>query len=457
MDEGAKVPGNDAPLKPEEQTAFGTGGTGASHSHTPRRRKLIWLALAFVVAAIAGTVWLRRDRTPAGPPLILTLPNGDKYQFVGTTYDTRNVPPSAEARLVSLLPTGLERWAQSHAGRKISQYNSGQHFETPQLFIWFHRLGTNVTPSTPGPPLTARLADKTGFEAGLVDYPPGFESDVAWHYTSFSLIPRRSPVLQLNFHPPEGGLASVRIPNPLYKHYPQWKPEPVPAVKMASDVEVRLDDFKAGPQPDYTGFHVSIRSPRGTNERWALHGLELSDATGNVLREGPRILMLEYHPLPEQSFNSGIRGSLWPDEPAWRLKLEIKRASGFAPEEIVTFKNVPVPAMGTTNYPGLTKTVGGIEFALTKFERRPDITVNAFGMYEWASHVTVELPGKPDGVAIDFMDMKADAGQAETYGFSYTTFSHTVCVKTIPVSAKTMDFTFVVQKTRSVEFLVKPP
>jgi hypothetical protein len=30
-------------------------------------------------------------------------------------------------------------------------------------------------------------------------------------------------------------------------------------------------------------------------------------------------------------------------------------------------------------------------------------------------------------------------------------------MNTIPTNATTMDFTFVVQKTRSVEFLVKPP
>ena len=36
-------------------------------------------------------------------------------------------------------------------------------------------------------------------------------------------------------------------------------------------------------------------------------------------------------------------------------------------------------------------------------------------------------------------------------------FSYRVLVTSIPTNAKTMDFTFVVQKTRAVEFLVQPP
>jgi hypothetical protein len=206
-----------------------------------------------------------------------------------------------------------------------------------------------------------------------------------------------------------------------------------------------------------TRFDVTLSSTRGTNETWALHCAELSDATGNVLRQESRNVFLEYHIPPKPSFTSSIPGTLWPDEAAWRLKLEFKRASGFAPEEIVTFKDVPVPAVGTTNYPGLTMTAGGIRVVLTKFVRYPNIIANAGGMYDEVSQVTFELPGKPKGVAMDFLEMKADAGEAEKYGSEFLDFGYVVCVESIPANAKTMDFTFVVQKTRSVEFLVQPP
>ena len=33
-----------------------------------------------------------------------------------------------------------------------------------------------------------------------------------------------------------------------------------------------------------TEFDISLSSPRGTNEAWVLHSAEISDATGNFLR-----------------------------------------------------------------------------------------------------------------------------------------------------------------------------
>jgi hypothetical protein len=217
-------------------------------------------------------------------------------------------------------------------------------------------------------------------------------------------------------------------------------------------------------QDTVTGFDFSLRSARGTNEVWVLESAELGDATGNVISSRSFMssyLAFEGHARPQltewAAYTESITGTLWPDEAAWRLKLEFKRASGFAPEEIVTFKDVPVPAVGTTNYPGLTMTAGGIRVVLTKFVRYPNIIANAGGMYDEVSQVTFELPGKPKGVAMDFLEMKADAGEAEKYGSEFLDFGYVVCVESIPANAKTMDFTFVVQKTRSVEFLVQPP
>ena len=100
------------------------------------------------------------------------------------------------------------------------------------------------------------------------------------------------------------------------------------------------------------------------------------------------------------------------------MKLEIKRADGFAPEELTTFKNVPVPAIGTTNFPRLTNNAGGIPACHGNFMRRPNITINAMGLYGRTSQVHVELPGKPAGVALDFWSMSADSGTAVQYGSS---------------------------------------
>jgi hypothetical protein len=490
MDEGAKVPGPDALLKPEARI---TSGNGTSRSRSHRRKKLIRLALALAVAAIVVTAWLLWDRTPTGPPQIVTLPNGLEYQFAGVTYGTKNVPPSLEAKLVNSLPKGLANMTRRYAGPKIGQYNSGASYKETELFVWFQRLETNMPLGITSSTLAARLADQAGVEAGAPSY-AAFASSVVWSYAAFPVFPRRSRVLQCNLYPfggpgnPATPFARVTFPNPLYGDFPQWKPEPVPAMKMAGDLEVRLDEFTAGRQQGgatvvkangsrglpvppairgqdtVTAFDVSLISWRGTNEAWVLNSAEISDATGNVLRNNSfhsSINVFRGYSGPQQPgktvCSETIRGTLWPDEPAWRLKLEVKRAVGFAPEEVVTFKNVPVPAVGATNATTITKKVGGIQIVLTKFARRPNITMNALGMYEMTSQIWVELPRKPAGVALDFLKMTTDAGEAEQYGSGTPEFGYVVYVKTIPTNAQTVDLTFVVQKTRVVEFLVQPP
>ena len=374
MDDGAKVPGQDALLKPEAKI---TSGTGTSRSHAPRRRKLVRMALALLAAAIAVTAWLVWDRTPTGPPQIVTLPNGLEYQFAGVTYGTKNVPPSLEAKVVNLLPKRLANLAQKYAGTKISQYNAGGKFETPQLFVWFRPVGTNAPLGSTGSVLVARLTDQAGVEAGGPALAP-FAGSAAWTYFSFPVSPRRSRLLECDLYPyddsgnPSSPVGHISLPNPLYGPFPQWQPEPIPAVKMAGDLEVRLDDFRVGHQREglnfvtaneirgfsvkpamrgqdtVAGFDVSLSSPRGTNETWVLNSAEISDATGNVLRNRNWFLSsinLHMGSLPPQqsgktSYSESIGGMLWPDEAAWRLKLEFKRAVGFAPEEVVTFNNV---------------------------------------------------------------------------------------------------------------------
>ena len=162
-------------------------------------------------------------------------------------------------------------------------------------------------------------------------------------------------------------------------------------------------------------------------------------------------------------YRHAITGTLWPDEAAWRLRLELKRTRGYAPGETVTFRNVPVPKVGTTNLTPMTGFAGGMKLVLTEFERKPDITINAMGIGYMASRIRVELPTHPDGVALDFVEITTDTrekpvtcGETSSSPFDRAVL-FAVLLKSIPAGVQTMDITWVVQKTRSVEFLVKPP
>jgi hypothetical protein len=426
---------------------------------------------SIVAQAATGSNMTAVGSKAQAAPQVVTLTNGLKYQFAGATYSTKGVPPSLEAE---------------------SQFNAGQEYETPHLFVWFRLLGTNAPLGRSYGQFDTRLADQVGVEEGgreLVTFMSGF----VWYSVSFMVVPRRSSVLQCNLYQigddrmVDMPAATITFANPLFGKYPEWKPEPGPAVKRAGDLEVSLDEFRAGhlshtatytttdgnritgiirpsgtSRDTQTAFNFSLNYPEQTNGAWALNSAEVSDATGNVLLNHSYPLGLSHRLAPKQQgqdrFSETIHGSLWPDEAAWRLKLEFKRAFGFAPVDLATFKNVPVPAVGATNAGPITNTVGGIEIVLTQFVRRPNFTGNAHNN-NMPSQVSVELPGRPAGVALDFLDMTTDAGNAKKYGSSSVDYAYeyNLSLQSIPTNAHSADITWVVQKTRSVEFLIKPP
>jgi hypothetical protein len=441
--------------------------------------KRIWLAF---VAATAMTAGLQSIEAQPAPPQIIILSKGEQYQFAGVTYDTINVPPPF----------------RKYVGTRVTQFNEGQKFETPQLFVWFHWVETNVPSTRTTPTLVARLADQSGVERGALTY-PAFTRDVTWDYAEFPVIPRRSQMLQCNFYPIDdrspGPVASISFTNPLYGNFPEWKSEPLPAVKRVGDLEVRLEDLMTGIElsgtppvlangkqgisfrPAQEGtrlatfFDVSLTSARGTNEQWVVQSAELSDATGNVLASPSNIGSSGDNVSPmtfRGEYRLTIPGTLWPDEAAWRLKLELKRKSGYSSEEFVTFHNVPVPKVGTTNFPPITNTVGGVQLVLKEFVengdrtnvRYPRGTNDNFSVIDRTPEtlVAVELPGHPEGVAVDFVKLTTDTSeQQQKGGNGWRPFYRAAYLRFIPTNVASVDITWVVQKTRSVEFLVKPP
>ena len=460
------------------------------------RKRLFWAALATaIVVAVAGGIWWWTAHQP--PPQIITLPSGAQYRFAGVTYGTNNVPPSLLAKMAHWLPAPLAMRVRKYAGDRISMVNEGEVFDLPHLFVWLKRVGTNAPGGTRTIPQgfmpTAVLANEAGVLAGEQTY-EYFQDNATWVFMSFGVVPKRSKELECRLYGGPYGAAAyaefgkIRFANPLYGRYAKWEPEPVPTVKKSGDLEVRLDSVSSGnPQSGATllrpngsrapglapitgggliGTEIdySVRSAEGTNERWVLQNTGLTDATGNRLGEqGGSTSLGDWNNKPWDhadwhGYSEVIDGALWPDEPAWRLKLEFKRSFGFAPGELVTFSNVPVPAPGATNFLRMTNIAGGMPVVLDRFVRRGDIANNMIMdvIGDWATEIHVELRGRPKDVALDFLDMTTDTGKPVTYGSSMRNSAYVLLFRSIPTNSQTADITFVLQKTRTVEFTVKP-
>jgi hypothetical protein len=451
----------------------------------------IWLA--FVTAIFLNASLLDCSAQPGSPP-ILTLPNGAQLLFAGTTYGTINTPPSPE----------------NYIGHHNIQFNEGETFETPQLFVWFQWKETNAPPVRTMPPLFAKLADQKGVERGAVSH-PAFWDGVLLSYAAFPVIPRRSQMLQLNFYREEAifasslkPVASISITNPLYGHFPEWKPEALPQVRTAGDLEVRLENLEVQPQITSTGvqqgkrsvtrgsnletfFDVSLKSARGTNEAWMVQRSELSDATGNVIRN------MNFAPVNLLTENSKMRtfylpsdaqtlwATLWPDEAAWKLKLELKRYAGFATNELVTFQNVPLlryseiaggastpstrsyySLVGPTNEIWMTNTVGSFQVILEEHMRWDSGAIKYFSYPKFF----LKIPNAPHGWDVEIVQMTTPSGEPVHVG-SGNDFITNIATGVLklepfrlafaPTNATTVNIICAVQKTRSVEFLVAPP
>ena len=441
------------------------------------------LGYVLAIAVAGGLLWKKGP-----PPQIVTLPNGEKYRFAGATYSTTAVPPSLAARAVSWLPAPVADLARKRFAASLSQNRPGDKFPSPQLMVWFRRLGSNAVPAASRYNPIVVLADQAGVVAGH-DGLAGDQTGTAWLFAAFSLVPKRSRVLECNFYRgfDDGLIGKVSFANPLYGQFPQWQPEPVPIVKRVEDLEVRLERLQTGyPPPRHMlltdpppeGFetelttpklplsslgpelgYISLRSSAGSNT-WVLRDAELSDGTGNRLLDS----WANVQGLRTNWASGYIRltqGTLWPNEAAWRLKLEFNRPAGLASGDLVTFSNVPILKAGAPRPIKRTAAFGPYQVVL---EETMVQNGQGSGFLKWR----LELLNPPDGLAAQVARAMADTGAqlpvlqrfqpAEARpGGGYDSVEQFAMLSGVPTNATAVDVTCAIQKKRTVEFLVKPP
>jgi hypothetical protein len=464
---------------------------------------ILLLGVSLIAALAFAAIGLCLLQRPP-PPQRITLSTGAQYRLVGVTYGTEHAHGPILARLVNKLPASVGNFVQRKLGSRLGTACS---FSTPQpaLGVWFEPVGTNTGPgmnirmpigiasSSRGASSTlqAMLADEHGVLAGNIG-----ETAVALALprTSWSpfpiffpVVPKRSRVIECCFFAvpagPEGAyreIGRVHFPNPEFGRFATWKAEPLPATQRVGDLAVRLEHFTTGkpapgtrlnfltgnPAPGthltkfqsaqkgeetWTGFDFTLGAPGGAETNWALHSADLSDPGRNHLRR--------YWSLRDQWPYQFMAGTLWSDESAWRLKLEWKRKTGFAPADLVTFTNVPLLASGASGPILRTNTAQGLQLVLMEYFSG----ARAYG----TPMFRLQTPNR-EGMAFDFVELITDQGEAMVMREMLDTAAAPrpplttppriiLFGKEPPTNAATVNLTWVIQKTRSVEFLVQPP
>jgi hypothetical protein len=171
-------------------------------------------------------------------------------------------------------------------------------------------------------------------------------------------FPRRGHELRLRLMNGEEAMAEFRIKNPCPGPHAVWKPQPMPVAVTNAALKISLEKFVADAASQRTRCGFRIRNHGQESAAYLPAVFEISDATGNHWR--PAV------DPPVQQTNGWVTGSffgaLWPDEEAWKLRVEFKPADkGFKDQtaRVVEFVAKPEQVRGDSARPELKKEPAG--------------------------------------------------------------------------------------------------
>jgi hypothetical protein len=436
-----------------------------------KSRKLFALITSLLGVGIIVLIWAFGPREQQ-----LTLSDGTVIKLRKVSFGTNHVFGSPWALLINRLPDGLRERLVEFAPDSLSV----DSFETgPALFLWLEgKLGSNVEVQGMHLMLAPADARPAVYSGSFFVFPVGHPRFEPLGYEYFNLWPRRAEEIDIvvfngSDMAPENlrEVGRFRVRNSERYPVPPWKAEELPVTRQSGDLEVKLKEFvsgisypedfgERGDEQYFSRYKVGIpaiepavfvaleaKTVGRTSEDWTVERVELSDPTGN--RIDGRIFYRTEKTL-------AIASALWPDEPAWKLTMDLKRETGHEPDDLLVFTNVHIPEVGGTSTLNWTNSANGVAVKLEWFKHKPVITDGPWRDrgYSWARLAHKRLP--PD-LVLDFVSATVDDGTAlRLVTDDHSAESYRVAFKDLPPNASKLNLTFAVQKLRRVEFLVSP-
>jgi hypothetical protein len=404
-----------------------------------------WLWIVVAVLAAAGAVWwLWRPQT-------FTLSNGAKLKLVAVTYGKHQNFPGMLNRSSAFDTTNdtLVVW--------IEQKHTENDWPNYQIFV-YDKSATACVGAYSRNSRQIRRGDE------MVGFP-------------LDAFPRRQGKFYLRVL--EWSRQNVRqtvkngfvISNPARGHFPAWLPDPLPNTQEDDDLSVTLNRLEFGAKTPYTrnpnapndpmnkgvlaAFQIQQNGKTATN--WQPAQVETSDATGNHIMG-----WCDSHWENDEEVTLYQYG-LWPDEPAWKLRFEFSRTSGFHADELWTVSNVPLESghmqdfwnygRARTNSAFAETTLNGIRlklFPARKFTEQP----NMRGSIEGGLNVQTDLP--LDGMRLTLVKATDDQGhEIKTMIWGWGGNDYRFGLQELG-SARSLNLTLALHRSRFVEFTAKP-
>ena len=269
------------------------------------------------------------------------------------------------------------------------------------------------------------------------------------------------------------------VANPVRgKSFPKWSPDPLPDAQSDDDLSVTLTKLVAdAPSPYNRGngipkndpinktvqftFDLQQKGQSATN--WRPVSVQTSDATGNDVKG-----WINEYRMNGQADGYFYQPGLWPDEPAWKMRLEFSRTAGFNADELWSVTNIPVRA-GSQQDAQISW--GNQDRAKPAFAEATvnGVHVKLFPVIQYASQnmgngntkvVSVTLKTDPDieaaGLRLTPILVTDDQGrklnnQSSSWGGGNFQYEFPE-----PRTIESLNVTVALHKSRFVEFTVKP-
>jgi hypothetical protein len=423
---------------------------------------LLWSAACFWVLVLgAGAYWwLSR-------PQVMVLGDGTRLSLLAVTYGKTHKFPMAKV-----------------GGRKVQRMGT---ITTPDnsLCVWLDQKHDQN--NWPNFQLLAFDGDNTACCGSQRQTQGGFsgnnrtEQIVGIVFEAFPRHDRKIYLRAQNWNQRNGqqeiSSTTFAVHNPAPRSgYPKWTPDVLPVTRDDDDLRVTLTrcEIKENEFNNYgsrqeaktkdptkngvlIAFRVEQKDAVVTN--WQPVQVETSDATGN--HTGNRSWSNRKE-NDEQVMS--YQWGLWPDEPAWKLRVEMSRQSGFTPEETWTVPDLPlkpgdINRMWQRNKqdpPFAETTMSENHVKMFPVIKLSDEQARNYGGYmEGVFRINVDPP--PDGMRMTVIKITDDQGRPiefNNWGWGGGDFRFSLKKLT---DVKTINVTLALHRSRYVEFTVKPP
>jgi hypothetical protein len=305
-----------------------------------------------LVLLAAAVWWLWRPQT-------ITLEDGTKLKLVAVTYGKHHhfpgtkTPARAGRQNPAFDTTNDTLWVwveQKHKGNNLPNYEIYAYDKSATACV-----GCSLT-----------VAGQIRQGDGMFGY-------------RFDAFPRRQGKVYLRVQEwnPQNVRQKVKkgfvISNPARGHFPVWLPNPLPNTQEDDDLSVTLNRLEFGAKTPDTRNSEAQNDPMNqgvlaafqfqqngkTATNWLPEQVETSDATGNHI-----LGWCNSHWENDEAVTFYQYG-LWPYEPAWKLRVEFSRTSGFHDDELWTVQEVPIQAGSRQDFENYERSGTNSAFAET--------------------------------------------------------------------------------------------